>query len=357
MTAGDASELVESSYLRIASGLGVRTLAARAFAWAVGAIAISLLPACGLGDKQAMADRVIEAVDDTVAAGTATGTVGVTAEVVKVPAAMAALADQQGADFALPPRSKEVTFPVVLDMAAAQAQLLDGEEPFEVFDDLAIYGLRQTAADNDARPWARVDLDELGEGEAEIDPQQDAPIIAVNAISPTLLVDLAAGALTGSLEDRGTEDIAGVQATRYDANFDLDKTTQDTREDRYDEKRREAVESLFDVLTVKGRVHPGSVWLDGEGRLRQFVLRLQTEPEIDSVIEVALRLTLDEVGAPVTIAVPGQRDWLEVSNMVGFLRTVMPESMLLAAFATDDGGAVPQVELPTPSTAPTTVAP
>ena len=317
---------------------------------------MTLLPACGLGDKQAMADRVIDGVEATLSARTASGTIGVTAEVVKVPAAMSALADQQGVDFELPPRSKEVTFPVALDMAAAQAHLLDGEEPFEVFDDLAIYGLRQSAADDDARPWARVDLDELSEGEAEVDAQQDAPIIAVNAISPTLLVDLAAGALTGSLEDRGTEEIAGVQTTRYDANFDLDKTTQDTREDRYDEKRREAVESLFDVLTVKGRVHPGSVWLDGEGRLRQFVLRLQTEPEIDSVIEVALRLTLDEIGAPVTIAVPGQRDWLEVSSMVGFLRTVMPEGLLMAAFTADDGGVPPQAEGLLPATT-TTAAP
>ena len=303
-----------------------------------------------------MADRVVRAVDDTVAAGTANGTVGVTAEVVKLPAAMTALAEQQGADFELPPRSKEVTFPVVLDMDASRAQLFLGEEPFEVFDDLAIYGLRQTATENDARPWARVDLDDLAEGEAEIDPQQDPAIVAVNAISPTLLVDLAAGALTGSLEEGDAEDIAGVPTTRYDANFDVDKTTQDTREDRYDETRREAVESLLDVLAVKGRVHPGSVWLDADGQLRQFILRLQTEPEIDSVIEVALRITLDDIGTPVTIEVPGQRDWLEVSSMVGFLRTVMPESMMLAAFTADDGSVAPQAEGVLPPTT-TTVAP
>lgn len=307
-------------------------MSVRVRALVAGAVAVALLPACGLGDKQAMADRVVDAVEALTEEGTATGTVGVTATFVRFPESMTALAEQRGIDLETPPPTNEVVLDVALDLDAARARLGAADDPLEIFDDLEVYGIRQAAAEDDARPWAFVDLGDLDEGEAEVDPDQDAAILAIGAINPAVLVDLAAGALTGSIEDAGTESVAGVETTRYDANFDLEKTTEDTRDDRYDDDKRETLDALFDLLTVRGTVHAGSVWVDGDGVLRQVVLRFETEPELDTIVEVALRLTIDEVGVPLAIEPPGPRDWLEVSTMVGFLRTIIPESMITEAF-------------------------
>lgn len=319
------------------------------------ATSVALLPACGLGAKDAMADRIVDSVDIAVRAGTATGTLGVTGQVVKLPAAAEGYAEQTGQELELPPASAEVVFPVQLDLRTSRASLIVDEEALEIWDDLDLYGRRQRVAANEARPWAKVTLEELDDGEAEIDPDQDSPIIAVHAVNPSLLVDLIAGALTGSIDQRGTDDIAGVSTTRYDANFDLDKTTYDTRDDVYDDDRREAVEQLFDILNVKGKVNHGSVWLDEDGLPRQLSLRLRTEPEIDTIVDVTLRLTLETFGGSITIDPPSPRDWLEVSSVVGFLRTITPESLYVAAFTAEDGSTAPQVAgLTTTTTTPTT---
>jgi len=279
------------------------------------------LAACGLGDKERMADAVIGSVDQAHRAGTARGTLSASMRIAELPGDVA-LGDVAGGGGG---QSFETTpLAVQIDFGTGRA-LLAYERPFQIFDGLTIYGVRFEAGEREARPWVKIDM-EASEDLGELDPQQDPPVLLMNALSPVLLVDLVAGALTGSIERTGNDDIGGVAVTGYTANFDVEKTLRDTRRKAYDDDAREAVEDMFDALKIKGTVHEGEAWLDPAGLPRRFALTLPVEPRHGFVIDVELRLELTEFGGPVSIEPPSDAELLEVGSLIGLFRSVIPSS-------------------------------
>ena len=142
----------------------------------------------------------------------------------------------------------------------------------------------------------------------------------LNAINPIVLVDLAAGALAGSIKRGVTETNNGVTVTRFDANFDVAKTLEKTRRKAYPEQERKAIEAAFELLTLKGDVNKGSVWLDDAGRLRGFSLQLKVSRQRDFVFGVNLALVINNFGKAADVRVPGDSEVLEAASMVAFLR-------------------------------------
>jgi hypothetical protein len=288
----------------------------------VAASALALTaPACGLGDKDRMADAVIGSVDAAHRAGTARGTLTASMRIAELPGDVV-VDDIAGAggDQAF----ETAPIPVEIDFTAGRAALVL-ERPFEIFDGLTIYGFRFGVGEREARPWVKVDL-EASEDLGELDLQEDPPVLLMNALSPVLIVDLIAGALTGSIDRAGTDEIDGLTITRYDANFDVDKTLRDTRREAYDEERRDAVDELFDALKVKGSVHAGQAWIDGEGLPRRFAITFPVEPRHGFVVDVELRLELEEFGGPVDIEPPSDGELLEVGSLIALFRAVVPSS-------------------------------
>jgi len=66
--------------------------------------------------------------------------------------------------------------------------------------------------------------DALGEGNGEIRVPDDSPSALVSAINPIVLVDLAAGALAGSIKTGVPDKLGPIPVTRYAASFDIEKT-------------------------------------------------------------------------------------------------------------------------------------
>jgi hypothetical protein len=154
-----------------------------------------------------------------------------------------------------------------------------------------------------------------------------AAVNAIYAMPPALLLDLAGGVLTGSIEERsGAAELEGA-ASRYDVNVSLRKALRDTRRDRYPEHRREEVEDLFRLLGVVGDLHPGEVWLDAEGRIRRFRIELRQEPQ--RKVEFRLVFSVDVVPAPPDPAVedefrrPAIEEVLGVDSVLRFTSTVV----------------------------------
>lgn len=298
-------------------------------------VASALLAACGLGDKQDDADAIVDGTKAAFASGTATGTIAVHAEVISVPDGLGAIggvnlgaaADDGNAEAMFNSQAaRPMVADVVFDFDAETAALtIPGQsEPFAVFDGLQGFGRRYNAGERDARPWVRVDLEDLAEDTTSLSMTEDSPFIGGFALNPVLLFDLAAGPLAGSIDERGTEQVTGATATRYEANFDIEKVLRRTRRSRYDEDRREAIAEALDVLSVKGTTHAGEVWLDDEGRPRRFTIRLREEPVKRFKVDLVITLDIASYGDGAAIDVPAPDERIEIDNVVQFLRSMIP---------------------------------
>ena len=264
-----------------------------------------LAPACGLGEREAYAERVTESTARAIAAGTVRGTVTSTMRLAKAP-------------IDLPPEAAaqriEMASTFVADLTAHRSLLQDQHL---LHDDLVLHLRRADAEENDARPWLTLDLDDLGD-DARLPFSNSNPLrlpYTLFAIPPGVLVDLVAGALTGSLESLGTDEIDGVRVTGYGGNFDLDKMLTDTRERDYDEARREAVERTFATLDIKESVHAGEVWVDEEGRPRRIELTFDVSPRRRWTFETTLRLDLLEWGVDATFELPDVQESIKISSI------------------------------------------
>jgi len=299
---------------------------------------------CGLGDRQHRADRIIDSVDVAFAAGSASGTFSTSMKFVRLPdgagQVLGAIGGTQSSSEQKPASDpaqqlaqaqqqqmqREFTVDLALDLRQTRAAVAlhrDPAKPFAIFSNLVAYGRRWSAGPRDARPWVRVDANDLNEGD-ELDPTADAPSFFAFAINPVYLVDLIAGPLAGSVRERGTERVGGVATTRYSANFDIDKVLAHTRRKQFPEDTRKAFNDVLDVLAVSGRIHPGDVWIDAAGRPRRFSIRLKEEPIKHFVIEHTITLELTSFATGNALAVPSPRERVAVRSLVQYVRATIP---------------------------------
>lgn len=342
------------------------------------AAAVALVGACGLGDKSQLEERITSAparYEGTVVSGTIT----VESRLMKVPPGISALGalgapavpGAPGAPAAPPEFPREgVSLGVlgvgfVLDLASSRAALRDAEaappatEAKVVFEDLVLHGRRGGVPPDDARPWVRLDLDDLDDTAGALDPLDGGGANAVYALHPALLVDLVAGTLTGSIEKR-EDDALEAGSSRYDVNVSIRKALQDTRRSRYPEQRRESVEEVLRLLGVVGDLHPGEVWLDAEGRIRRFRIEFLQEPrrKIEFRMIVSVEVAPSATAEPADpFRPPGVDQVLGVDSVLRFTSTVVATGA--DEGDPDDGSAdaaadAPPAETPAP-TAPEAV--
>lgn len=303
--------------------------------------ALALVPACGLGEKEGFADRVTAAPGLAIAEHTVKGTLTASMRIAEAPFEMTPEQAAQHLDVA-------TTF--VADLAAHRSVL---EEQHLVHDDLVLHLRRADAEEGDARPWLTLDLDDLGE-DAGMPFSNSDPVrmpYTVFAVPPTVLVDLIAGALTGSLESLGDESIDDTPVRGYRANFDLDKMLTDTREDDYDEARRDAVERTFDTLDISETIHPGRVWLDDEGRPRRFEVTFDASPRRKWTFAITVTLDLVEWGVDAAFAPPHEEETIHISSITRLM------AELARSFPAPEQPALPEDALTTSTTLPEELAP
>lgn len=294
------------------------------------ALALALVAgACGLGDRAEL-EEAITATPGRLEAAAVTGTLTVEQRFLEAPDVGSGIPGvaSPGPAFSIPDDGitmDAASAAVDLRVGPMQASLvLDGHDQVGVLvDEEVLYGRRDGVPADDARPWVRLDLEQMREDSGEISPFEGNAELILVALHPVLLVDLAAGTLTGSIETIGTESSGGEQLTGYEVNVALSKAIGDTRRSRYPEDRREAIEQLIELLGVDGDVHPGEVWLDDRGDLRRFELRLRQRPLRGALFEAVATLDLDAPGsAGAAFDFPTPQEVLTVDSVLRFARTV-----------------------------------
>jgi hypothetical protein len=299
--------------------------------------------ACGLGDKEALADRLTDAAGRLKASHGMTGTVTVRVAVVKsdddpvvpgAPKILPATVEQvpialdlehdaaavglrdgdpgtavllfRGGDVyqRIAPKTTGVASAVLASAASNLQPLVDAYHglTLNLTGDAATTSTTSTTiqhaglkrASRIPREWIAFDFDEL-------DKDDDTKRAGSFAINPTVLLRLVQGVLTGSIERRGD---------RYDANVNRDKAERHLSEDE-----RKLLDKIFRANAVSKHTFPAHIWLDRDGSLRRFEVRLrQTLTNVDRA-DLTVTIDIATRGDDVRIPAPDRKATATVGSL------------------------------------------
>lgn len=267
-------------------------------------VAVATLGACSLGEKQEVADRVVRA--RSLDAGTRAAVVSVGFELLEMPAGFevpvpegaAAGASLGGGSWEAVVSFSDGRSAVVAPAnAAARIAALAGAAPVDaplllIADDDSLLVRRPAGQVVAARPWFRLALDRAKETSkpdvTSVLTSRSAGDAAV--LTPSLMLDLLAGVLPGSVEERD-----GAVTGR----FSFDKAA---REDDLTDDEIEARQHAFRLFAVTEDVHDFEVVLTDEGTIELLRFRLKMTP--DKVNSFELTWTMEVKGDAPVISVP-----------------------------------------------------
>lgn len=293
------------------------------------AVAVSAT-GCGLGDKQAIADRLhasrLAVAEASPAVGTVTYELRQSSGGSDAAAQLAALAGEAGAVGA-PTTSAQI----VLDGRDRRARVslpsVDGAvERTTTFDDTELFVRRQNARATERRTWARLDLGKIVEDERPLALREMTPPSVLNAVvttvNPVYLLELVEGALAGSVERKGNDLIGETAVTRHVANISFDKAL--TGLD-FDDEEREVRLRLFRLLGASKDVVPAELWLDAEGRLRRLRIELEQRVDRQRSIDLIVTLELAAFGDATSLEGPADESVVTYERFGRLVRSAMPE--------------------------------
>lgn len=232
-------------------------------------------------------------------------------------------------------RGAEQTMLSSVDFVHDRAQLaptIAPEYQLGVFADTALYLRRANAT---RRPWAKLDFARLDAREIG----EKVPPVGFVALSPSVLVDLLAGALSGSIRRAGTAKVGDAKTTHYTLNVDWDKAVSDQGRDaagleKLTERRRDALERAYESMGLSERIMPAELWLDDRQLPRKLVLTMQQRVKLESLqqrrrktrIDVTVTLELRDYATPVEVAVPEREATVTVDALGQLVRETIPRA-------------------------------
>jgi hypothetical protein len=233
---------------------------------------------------------------------------------------------RQGSLVSLPGKDDGFTVEGYLDLAGGRAAYTAKGKPVAVFDRDHAYAFRPHARPADARPWVGVKVDDDLRDQL-LDPSATPPSLALLALRPSVLVDALSGALTGSIENRGADEVDGVATTRYTARFDLAQAFDKAKRHRYSQHEQDDLLQLLQVLGIKEHaLHEGEVWLDADGLPRRLVLAVREEPTPQSLILLLVDLRLTPIATAPVVQVPKPSTVTTVPTLFQYLQPLKPEA-------------------------------
>lgn len=146
------------------------------------------------------------------------------------------------------------------DLFAASGQTVPGaDEPIEIILDGTVvymkFGLLSSILPG-AKPWLKLDVESLASQEG-VDLSQ---LQSINQGDPSQILEYLRAA--GSVEEVGTEEVRGVETTRYKGVIDLDQAAELAPADLRDQVRQ----SIEQLKKQTGLTElPVDVWIDGDG--------------------------------------------------------------------------------------------
>jgi hypothetical protein len=159
------------------------------------------------------------------------------------------------------------------------------------------------------RPWVQFDYSTL--------PRKGGDRIAGNfGITPSLIVLLLAGSLSGSVHRRDHVKRNGEGTTYYRFNIGRDKAVRGLPE-----KAREDITKMFRANAVSGVVYHARAWIGTDGRPRRIEVELPQK--LTNRDKATLKVTLDITGYGdrLDIALPASKDVAKVTDLGSVVRS------------------------------------
>jgi hypothetical protein len=289
------------------------------------------LSACGVGDKQAFADRIhdsrVRVAEASPAAGVATFELELDERALDQLEAEQRQQVEAALTGAAAAGNPTLAVQVGFDGSDRRARLSFEDPATEratVFLDNEVFVRRQNARATERRTWARLDLTGL-EHERPLDTRDMPPGQILNAIASTLnpvfLVELVEGALTGSVERVGPDTVADVPVTRYDANISFDKAMTELD---FDDEQREVRLRLFRLLGSRKDVVPAQIWVDEDGRLRRLRVEFEQRISRQRANTVIATVELHAFGGEVVLDPPAEESTVTYERFGRLVRSALP---------------------------------
>ena len=162
------------------------------------------------------------------------------------------------------------------------------------------------------RPWVRVDLDALKDGQGD----NIEALRQLKANDPSAVLNALRG-VTGDVTEVGAEDVRGTPTTHYRATVDLKEAREASPESAHDD--------LDEVARQLGTERlPVEAWVDAEGRLRRLrytvdLADLADDAPAKGVGEGRSTATFElyEFGAPVAFRAPAPSEVTDLAELLG----------------------------------------
>lgn len=261
-----------------------------------------------------------------------------------------------------------IEVPAGVNFSSGRAELLGtvptvGEIPIALYDGTSLF-VRRFGRGSVRRPWIQVDY-------AKITQRRDPPSSLPQqlGIDPRFVIELVAGALSGSVHKEGVEPIAGVQTTRYRLNLDWDKALSDEGRTaagltKLSRTRTRALERTYEQMAISDTIIPAELWVDAKGlprkievNLRQTtVTELQTRKRhLHFVTTVGVEVT--RLRAPVDISPPSKQERIRVDGLGELIAQLRADAASLSRPTIARRGSGPPRGLPSPPGARTPPGP
>ncbi|MDQ1396865.1 MAG: hypothetical protein QOG64_2124 [Acidimicrobiaceae bacterium] len=130
------------------------------------------------------------------------------------------------------------------------------------------------------------------------------------AINPIVVTHLAVGTLTGSMKLIGPDTIDGAHTTHYRMNVSRDKA-----ERHLPEKQQKELDKIFRANAIGGGVFPAEAWVDDAGSLRRFTVRLRQSLSRTDRADLDVTLQLAPSATPVEVPVPDAKETAVVQDL------------------------------------------
>lgn len=232
---------------------------------------------------------------------------------------------ERGTLASLPAMDPGVTLTGVLDLKHDRASYALEGKPVAVFDRDQAYARRPNALPTDARPWVHVRLDEDLQ-DRRLDPVALPSSLLAYALRPSLLVDALGGALTGSIEPEGADQVEGASTQRYKMRVDITQALSQAERRDYSQREQDDLAAFLEILGIQDDdLHDGQVWLDDDGAPRRIVLDLHEEPSSDTKLLVTFDLTLTPRDLPADVQVPEASAVSTVPQLFQYLQPLKRE--------------------------------
>ncbi len=307
---------------------------------AAGAVALMVLAgACGLGDREAQAERIIDAGKKLMASDSVAAVIGVNVKVlpverqiVEVEPPRIAAGSLSELNATLRPRDNAASVAGALTFVddamyeriapktasltglAAQVAPSNLQAIVSAVQGTAVFTDRTAATTSSTTPtrvlrrtvqivreWAAFDF-------AEIEDRDRTKHGGSFAVNPVALLRLTTGVLTGSIERRGGS---------YEANVSRDKA-----ERRLSEAEREVLDKMFTANAITRRVFPAKFTLSPDGQLTAFEIKLRQQLSSKDRADLTVSFKLTPTAEVVTIKKPARRGTVHVSTLGQLVTTV-----------------------------------